>query len=169
MIRLVLPATLAFFLPFVCGAETLHVPGLEAEDPMLDVPVCENTRDVNNCVRFLACVGQDGLWLDGQARGWEIGTMAAQRSDGVFCEGNWAARVGPLGSGTARFLCSDGSAGQVIYFSQDPLTGTTIARGMDNLGRIIRAWSGENVLQFLGDGDVEAAKLPCTTAKIPIS
>lgn len=169
MIRLVLPATLAFFLCSGAWAEPLQVPGLEAEAPKLDLPACENTRDANNCARFLACVGRDGLWLDGQARGWNTGTLAAQRSDGAVCAGTWAAGVGPFGAGIARFECNDGSAGQVIYFSQDSQTGTAIARGMDNRGRVLRAWSGENVLQFLGDGDVKAAKLPCTAEPIPIS
>ena len=57
----------------------------------------------------------------------------------------------------------------MIYFSQDSDTGTAIARGMDDMGRHIRAWTGENVLRYLGDGDVNAAKLPCTEAAIPIS
>lgn len=169
MIRLVLPATLVLFLPAGALADPLQVPGLGSGTPKLDLPLCENTRDANNCARFLACVGQDGLWLDGQARGWEFGTLAAQRSDGAVCTGFWAAGVGPLGSGTARFECNDGSTGQVVYFSQDPGTGTTIARGMDDHGRIISAWSGKNVLRFLGDGDSEAARLPCATEEIPIS
>ncbi|MEM9871998.1 MAG: hypothetical protein AAF822_12140 [Pseudomonadota bacterium] len=169
MIRLVLPATLTFFLSVGAKAEELRVPGLSDTAPTLDLPACENTRDQNNCARVLACVGRDGLWLDGQARGWNSGSVAVQRSDGVVCAGTWAADDGPLGSGTARFECSDGSQGRVIYFSQDSLTGTAIARGMDDMGRHIRAWTGENVLQYLGDGDVEAAKLPCTDAAIPIS
>lgn len=169
MIRLVLPAALVLFLPAGVSAESLQVPGLSDPAPRLELPACENTRDQGNCARVLACVGEDGLWLDGQARGWNLGTLAAQRSDGAVCAGTWAADDGPLGSGTARFECSDGSAGPVIYFSQDPDTGTAIARGMDSRGRFIRAWSGKNVLQFLGAGNVEAARLPCTTAQIPIS
>ncbi|MEO1364302.1 MAG: hypothetical protein AAFU86_11060 [Pseudomonadota bacterium] len=169
MIRLVLPATLVIFLAPPAQADELRVPGLSEDTRTLDLPACENTRDQDNCARVLACVGRDGLWLDGQARGWNSGSLAVQRSDGVVCAGAWAADDGPLGSGTARFECSDGSNGRVIYFSQDSDTGTAIARGMDDMGRHIRAWTGENVLRYLGDGDVNAAKLPCTEAAIPIS
>ena len=150
-------------------ADELRVPGLGAEAPTLDLPACENTRDANNCARVLGCVGTDGLWLDGQVRGWNSGTLAVQRNDGVVCAGTWAAGDGPFGSGTARFECQDGSKGRVIYFSQDSETGTAIGRGMDDQGRHIRAWSGEHVLQYLGGGKVEAARLPCSDAPIPIS
>ncbi|MEL7166842.1 MAG: hypothetical protein AAGL96_15335 [Pseudomonadota bacterium] len=169
MLRGALPATLALFLTQPLAADDLRVPGLSPDAPALDLPACDNTRDSNNCARVLACVGRDGLWLDGQARGWNAGTLAAQRSDGVVCAGTWSADQGPFGSGTARFECQDGSSGRVIYYSQDSLTGTAIARGLDSRGRAIRAWTGQNVLRFLGDGDVQAARLPCTDATIPIS
>ena len=151
------------------GPGTLSVPGLSPDTPKLALPPCENTQDDDNCARLLACVGQDGLWLDGQARGWNTGTLAAQRSDGVVCAGTWAADQGPFGTGTARMECADGTTARAIYYSQDSLTGTAIGRGVDSTGRAIRAWSGQNVLKFLGDGDVNAAKLPCTDAAIPIS
>lgn len=169
MFRLVLPASLSLFLFSSAHAEDLNIPGLSPDAQTLELPACENTRDENNCARVLACIGKDGLWLDGQARGWNTGTVAAQRNDGTVCAGVWAADSGPFGSGTARFECNDGSVGRVIYFTQDDQSGTAIARGMDSKGRHIRAWTGQNVLEFLGDGNVEAAKLPCSDAPIPVS
>ena len=177
MIRRALPAATNLFLGvFVVGTAaaedgsgSLSVPGLSPDTPKLELPACETTQDGNTCARVLACVGQDGLWLDGQARGWNTGTLAVQRSDGVVCAGKWAADQGPFGTGTARMECSDGTTARAIYYSQDSLTGTAIGRGVDSVGRTIRAWSGQNVLEFLGDGDVNAAKLPCADAAIPIS
>ena len=169
MFRLMLPASLALFLAGPVWAEKLQVPGLSDSAPKLKLPACENTRDANNCTRVLACVGQEGLWLDGQVRGWNSGTLAVQRNDGVVCAGTWAAGDGPLGSGTARVECNDGTTARVIYFNQDGETGTAIGRGMDSKGRQIRAWSGKNVLKYLGDGKVEAARLPCSDAPLPMS
>ena len=146
----------------------LSAPAYADTAPKLELPACDISGDANSCVRFLACVGNEGLWMDGQARGWNVGTIAAQRNDGPVCAGNWAAGTGPNGAGTAQYQCSDGSSGEVIYFAQDSSTGTVIARGVDNKGREIRAWSGEHVLKFLGDGDVNAAKLPCTDAPLLI-
>lgn len=169
MIRCALWAVFTCFSVGAVSAQSLQVPGLSDDVPKLELGECEIAQDQSNCTRVLACVGTEGLWLDGQVRGWNTGTVAAQRSDGVVCAGVWSADSGPFGGGTARIECSDGSVGQVIYFSQDSLTSTAIARGMDDKGRHIRAWSGEHVLRYLGDGDVDAAKLPCVEKGIPIS
>lgn len=169
MFRLFLPANVLLFLVSFATAEELDLPGLSPGAEKLDLPECSLTGDANNCVRFLACVGTEGLWMDGQARGWNEGTLIGQRNDGVACAGSWTAGNGPMGSGTAGYECTDGSKGQVIYFAQDSLTGTVIARGMDDMGRHLKAWSGENVLKFLGDGDVDAAKLPCSDTPILLS
>jgi hypothetical protein len=170
MFRALLLASVLTILANASLAEQLKVPGLSPEAPAtLDLPACENTRDDNNCARVLACFGLQGVYFDGQARGWGRGTLAGQRNDGVVCGGTWEAGTGPWGSGVARFRCEDGTQGQVMYFTQDPETGTAIGRGMDSTGRHIKGWSGHNVLEFLGEGDALNAELPCSTVPIPIS
>ena len=162
MIRFALLASLLFFLPPMAFPQA-------AEAPKPALPTCNLTQDAENCVRFLACIGKAGLWMDGQAHGWNTGTLVGLRNDGIFCTGEWSAGTGPGGAGTAEFFCSDNTSGEVIYVAQDSLTGTAIARGTDSAGREVRAWSGAHVLRFLGDGDVNAAKLPCTDAPLLLS
>lgn len=166
---------LVFALAVVGGtkagfAEQLIVPGLSPEPaPEKTVPACDLIEgSPENCVRTLACIGPDGLWFDGQARGWNSGTLIGTRSDGVPCTGQWA-YGGVLGSASAQLQCSDGLKARVIYFAQDSQTGTGIARGMDGTGRVVRAWTGANVLQFLGETDDAPAQLPCGLTGIPIS
>lgn len=121
-----------------------------------------------NCVRVLACVGDAGTVFDGQARGWDAGPVVGAMSDGTTCTGSWNSD-GPLGTGIARMSCSDGTDVNVIYYSQDNITGTVIGRGSDSQGRNIQVWSGENVLDFLTpEGAVDAA-LPCVSGDIPVS
>ncbi|MEJ6403767.1 hypothetical protein [Yoonia sp. 2307UL14-13] len=152
MIRLILPAII-----------------LASNATAQDRGLCRNVPySEENCVRVLACIGDRGVFFDGNARGWDTGTVAGQMSDGTRCTGTWTAG-GPLGTGIAQMSYSDGAVVDVVYYSQDSITGTVIGEGKDNLGRRIQVWSGENVLQFLtGDGAYGPA-LPCIKGDIPIS
>lgn len=159
MFRSLLPAG---FCAFLAGA--LQAGGSDA--PKLDLPACTITGDANSCSRTLACIGEEGLWFDGQARGFNRGTLVGQRSDGVVCAGTWA--YGALGTATANLECDDGLTGHVMYFTEDGRTGTGIARGIDSSGRIIKAWTGDKVLEFLGKTGEVTATLPCGEIAVPI-
>ncbi|KIT14814.1 hypothetical protein [Jannaschia aquimarina] len=130
---------------------------------------CENVPfDQANCVRALACLGTEGVHFDGMARGWDAGTLSGELSDGAACVGRWSSD-GPLGTGIADLVCDDGTEADIVYYTQDNVTGTVIGRGMDNRGRAIRAWSGLNVLEFLTPDGQLGAELPCGDAPVPIS
>lgn len=165
MFRHALPV--AIYLTQAAGAETLGLPviGREEAGPLL--PACVERRfSQENCVRVLACVGDEGLWFDGQARGWEQGLIQGFISDGTPCAGTWNSN-GFLGTGFADVTCQDDTTMRVIYHTQDGETGTVIGSGRDSQGRAIRAWSGLYVLDFLrGDGDT--LELPCGPAPVPI-
>ena len=122
----------------------------------------------NFCVRVLACLGEDGTYFDGTARGWNRGDSFGTLSTGETCTGWWSAD-GPLGFGIAGLACDGGLTADVLYTRQDNATGTVIGTGTDSLGRQITVWSGQNVLEFLTpDGEVSAA-LPCGDIEVPIS
>ncbi|MEL6570799.1 MAG: hypothetical protein AAFQ64_04015 [Pseudomonadota bacterium] len=134
-----------------------------------DLGVCRNIPyDQDNCVRVLACIGDQGLQFDGKARGWDQGHIIGQRSDFTNCTGTWDSN-GPLGTGVGQLTCEDGVTVDVIYYTQDNVTGTVIGRGKDSLGRNVQVWSGENVLQFLTPDGAHGARLPCFGGDIPIS
>lgn len=133
-----------------------------------DAGVCLNRPyDPSNCVRVLACIGEDGLWFDGKARGWNQGTVSGARSDDVLCKGTWDAN-GLLGTGVGQMTCEDGIGVDVIYYYQDNLTGTVIGRGLDSAGRNVQIWSGENVEQFLTGPGAFGPALPCVFGDIPL-
>jgi hypothetical protein len=134
-----------------------------------DIGVCRNIPySQDNCVRVLACVGDQGLQFDGKARGWDKGTVSGQISDFTQCTGTWDSD-GPFGTGIGQMTCEDGVEMNVIYYSQDGITGTTIGRGTDTLGRALQVWSGENILEFLTPDGSNTARLPCINGDIPIS
>lgn len=165
MFRLCLPVAIAA-LAGGASAQSLSVPGLTPEVAP-QVETCDNVPfDQVNCVRVLACYGSEGLFFDGQARGWDRGAVTGVISNGVTCVGSWDGD-GPLGTGIAALTCSDGSTADVIYYNQDNETGTVIGQGRDSLGRDIKVWSGTNVLQFLMTDGRPA--LPCVQGAIPIS
>ena len=150
-------------------ADQLHVPGLSPEpETKLELPPCDMTQDQDNCARALACIGRDGLWFDGQVRGWGSGVMAGQLSNGVVCGGSWA-YGGLFNTARAQISCQDGLTASMIFYAQDSLTGTGIARGLDTRGRSVKAWTGENVLQFLTPEGAAGPELPCTDEPIPTS
>jgi len=167
MIRIILPATVSIFLAPLADAEGTGVLEIHAQKQM-DMAACVTTGDSGSCVRILACVGSGGLWIDGQALGWNSGALIGRRSDGVMCTGTWSNGVESSRLPEVNFECGDGSSGTASFYYQDSLTGTAIATGTDTMGRRIDAWSGENVLRFLGNGNVKAAELPCTDRAIPI-
>lgn len=150
MIRAILPAALYIFA-FAVQAE-----------PCRNIP-----HSQKNCVRALACIGAEGLYFDGRARGWDRGLIRGAINDGTECAGMWDSS-GPMGTGFAELVCDDGAEIRILYYSQDSETGTVIGAGEDNLGRKIRGWSGQNVLRFLTEPGVPP-RLPCRAGPIPIS
>lgn len=147
------------------------LPALAFATPVLsqDLGACRNIPyKQSNCIRVLACLGDQGLWLDGKARGWDQGTVSLERSDQILCYGTWDSN-GPLGTGRAEIACEDGSSGNIIYYNQDNVTGTVIGRGIDDQGRHIQVWSGENILQFLTAPGAYGPALPCVAGDIPLS
>lgn len=164
---LFLGLSLALVAP--AGAQTLRIPELSPNDPQVQAADCTNIPDSqDNCVRVLACIGDEGLWFDGQSRGWNQGTVAGAISDGHTCTGTWNSD-GPFGAGVGQMTCSDGAEVGVLYTTQDGRTGTVIGQGSDTLGRNIRVWSGLNVLEFLTANGAVGAELPCGTEPIQIS
>jgi hypothetical protein len=125
---------------------------------------CVSTGEADNCVRVLACVGDDGLWFDGRAVGWDRGTIAGELSDGSVCTGTWR-YTGGITSETF-VSCDNGMEAAVLAIAQDLATGTTIGEGRTKGGRRISAWSGKYVMDFLGAGG--RPELPCTNAPIPL-
>lgn len=154
MFRLILPAV------FLCANLTT---------PANAQGVCNNIPySQKNCVRVLACVGDAGVTFDGQARGWDTGSVTGTMSDGTACSGTWTSD-GPLGTGFATMTCDNTTTIDVLYYSQDGITGTTIGRGTDSTGRPVQAWSGKNVLQFLTGPGAFGPALPCVQGDIPVS
>lgn len=134
-----------------------------------DIGACRNIPfSQDNCVRFVGCLGDQGLRFEGKARGWDQGTLSGEISDFTLCDGTWDSN-GPLGTGIGRMSCEDGVTMDVIYYSQDNVTGTVIGRGKDSIGRAIQVWSGENVLAFLTPDGSDIAYLPCISGDIPLS
>lgn len=122
----------------------------------------------DNCVRVLACIGDQGLYFDGQARGWDAGPVTGEISNGVGCNGTWTAD-GPLDAGMGKMVCDDGLEIGVIYYTQDNETGTAIGRGSDSIGQPVEVWSGQNVLEYLTPDGSVSARLPCMSGPIPMS
>ena len=171
MIRLTLLAALA--LPGLAWAEpsaTVTGPPRTATPEATPAPAtpCENTRDEDDCSRILACIGEDGLWFDGRADGWDEGVLSGRASDGTACTGTW--RYTWLGlRATADIQCEDGRSGSIRFTAQDSLSGTGIGRGTTSDGLPIRAWTGRNVLDYLTPEGERRALLPCEGGAIPIS
>ena len=158
----------AVFTAAPAAADQLTVPGLTPKAMPQDAAHCFTTGDANNCARTLACIGTDGLWFDGQARGWGEGIITGKLSDGTPCKGRWKYRE-RVNIASAYLSCEDGTKGTAIFHAQDSLTGTGIGRGMDNRGRVVRIWSGQNVTRFLTPEGQLVVHLPCGDTPIPIS
>ncbi len=99
MIRAALPAIILFL----------------AANPTSALGVCKNVPySQKNCLRVLAYVGDQGLYFDGQAHGWDAGAVYGYLSDDTYCEGNWTSD-GPLGMGLSTATCENGVSIEVLY------------------------------------------------------
>ena len=135
-------------------------------DPL---PFCPLSDAQDNCVRILACVGQDGHYFHGRAFGRGTGTLAGVISNGATCTGNWKSR-NALGFGQADVSCDDGMKVRVIYTYQEEYTGTAIGRGIANDGTFVKAWSGLHVFEYLQkETGLPNGVLLCGSQSIPIS
>jgi hypothetical protein len=167
MFRHLLPVATLIAAP--ATAQQLELPPITGDPPAQAAPACRNIpHSPENCVRVLACIGTAGRYFDGQARGWDQGTVTGTTSDGVTCTGTWRSD-GLMGSGTSWMKCSDGVSIEVLYYTQDNRTGTVIGRGRGSAGQPIRVWTGTNVLAYLAPEGRPSAELPCGGAPIPIS
>ena len=149
-------------LPLACALAPVAPVWAEAS-------LCPMTDDQANCVRILACIGEQGRWFHGRALGRGQGTLAGVVNDGVHCAGTWTSR-NAFGTGQANVVCDDGMEATVIYFYQDQYTGTAEGKGISNREEVVTAWSGENVLEYFRDGNPTAqAMLKCGSFDIPLS
>ena len=91
---------------------------------------CPMTGDDANCVRVVACIGDEGVWFNGRAFGRGEGTFSGTTSTGLMCEGTWMSR-NAFGLGQADVMCEYGRKGRVFYTYQDEYTGTAVGAGRD--------------------------------------
>ena len=134
-----------------------------------DTGLCPMTDDQDNCVRIIACLGDQGTWFQGRSFGLGSGELVGVFNTGVTCTGHWT-NSNSLGVPQADVTCDDGMTVTVYYFHQDAYTGTAKGRGLTSTGEIVEAWSGEHVLDFFRNGDPTAdAILQCGTFGIPMS
>ena len=122
---------------------------------------CPMTGDDSNCVRVVACIGDQGVWFNGLAFGRGEGTFSETTSTGLMCGGTWMSR-NAFGLGLGDITCENGQKGRVFYTYQDESTGTAVGQGAMYSGERIKIWSGTNVLEYLrGDTGELIAYLPC--------
>ena len=127
---------------------------------------CPMTANDANCVRVVACIGNEGVWFNGRAFGRGEGTFSGTTSMGLMCEGTWMSR-NAFGLGQADVMCEDGRKGRVFYTYQDEYTGPAVGQGAMHSGEKIKICSGTNVLEYLrGDIAERIAYLPCDGGSI---
>ncbi|MEJ6388139.1 hypothetical protein [Gymnodinialimonas ulvae] len=129
---------------------------------MLDQSCILDTGQQTSCTHAIACIGGDTLFVGG-ATGWDSGTLSGTLSTGAHCGGTWNSA-----ENTVRFECDDGQSGQVIYWSQDPETGTALGTGETLAGRPIEAWSGNNIADYVMRETGEVT-LKCGITEVPLS
>lgn len=140
-------------------------PDLQAQLP----PCSPSLPEGGTCKRVLACIGEGGLFFDGQARGDGVGIILGRTSAGVQCSGHWSNADGTdiRGEGRARLKCTDGTRFHLVYDSRDNRDGTQIGVGKDTQGRMIRAWTGDDVLHFFEEPPHKPV-LKCGSLVVPL-
>lgn len=152
-------------VPAIVPTATLAL-ALTTAAPALPQDCTPRPGRADNCVRVLACIGDDGTWFDGHAYGWDNGTVGGHTNTGLSCAGQWSTR---FGFGISRLTCSDGTVITVSYMNQDNATSTATGHGHDTQGRSVTAWSGNRVLDFLTPEGTLRPQLLCGTHQIPLS
>lgn len=177
MFRFVLPVALLLLnvsIGTAAHSEAYATPSVPSPKTALNLqsklPPCGPSKVIGKtCMRVLACIGEEGVFFDGQARGDGVGIILGHTSEGVQCSGHWSSIDGTdiRGEGRARLKCADGTRFHLIYDGRDQRDGTQIGVGKDSNGRMIRAWTGENVLHFLEDKNHNPT-LRCGDQMVPL-
>lgn len=100
----------------------------------------------NSCTPIFACIGENGEYFQGQARGWgELGLLRGRTASGAHCSGFWQ-RDGEVGFGTAKINCSNGTRTEVMWNARYREAGYFVGSGSDNKDRKVLAWTGHDIL-----------------------
>lgn len=121
-----------------------------------------NEGSDQSCSHAIACIGGDTLFVGG-AVGWHKGSLTGALSNGATCTGDWDNE-----DGLARFSCSDGQRGRVVYGLVDGETGTAIGSGATGAGRPIEAWTGAQIADYVLRETREVV-LQCGVTEVPLS
>lgn len=127
---------------------------------------CVLTECPDSCTRFLACIGDDGLWLNGRSRG--RGTVDGIVSDGRTCGGVWSQDEA---GASARVFCEGLGLMSARATYQDRYTGPTTGTGVSVDGKVgVTFWSGLNVQDLLDPETGERkGPPPCIPAEALVS
>lgn len=100
----------------------------------------------SSCTPILACIGGEGEFFQGQARGWgQLGILRGKTGSGAHCSGFWQ-RGNALGVGQAKINCSNGTRAEVFWNARHRETGFFVGSGEDSENRSVLAWTGHEVL-----------------------
>ena len=73
------------------------------------------TADDANCVRVVACIGDEGVWFNGRDFGRGEGTFSGTTSTGLMCE-ETSMSSNTFGLGQANVKCEDGRKGLFFLY-----------------------------------------------------
>ncbi len=107
-----------------------------------------NPGQGDHCTPLLACF-DNGQSIHGATLGWLSGNIEGKTQDGVACRGKWEILSTSDASGSAQFICEDGSYGNASFSYDRAKPGTIWGRGEFNASEAFQVWGGRDLIQRL--------------------
>ena len=128
----------------------------------LDPSCTWNEGQAESCSHLVGCIAGETAFV-GRDMGWDTGTLDGTLADGTSCTGTWDSF-----QGAAQFECENGLSGQVVYWFQDEVTGTSLGSGATAEGRPIETWSGPYLADY-ASAEFGRPVLQCGATTIPLN
>ena len=109
------------------------------------------------CVPFIGCTVDGEDYYMGRTYGKRSGPIFAKSWNGAECKGRWWRTA--IGTGKAKFACSDGNKGRATYTYVNSKSGTVLGRGRLANGDRMRFWAGSKVLPYVLKNEKERVEM----------
>lgn len=133
----------------------------EASDGTLAVSsfeCAEHPGFKRHCSPVFACIGNEGEYFQGRARGrGDIGLVRGRTGSGAHCSGFWQ-RDAASGEGQSKLNCSDGMRAEVRWDVRDSTSGYFVGTGKDSQNRAVLFWVGQSYIDRIRRENLDPQK-----------
>lgn len=119
-------------------------------DTRPDADCAYTPESEDNCVRFVGCFFNDGVWFKGESRGWSGGEVTLEAADGDTCRGAFTYRS-VLDMGKSTIVCRKRAELEMSFFVRDKDRNVISGTGVSPGGVRAQMWAGADLAGYFAE------------------